>query len=65
MSCEVEASLISMMVDIVNVIFQSKNLNRIIAWLEMSSSFRYLHQEDKNNFFTNVIWAIGRRDYES
>jgi len=29
--------------DLVNVIFQSKHLNRIIAGLEMFGFFKYLH----------------------
>ncbi len=45
--------------DFVNVIFQSKHLNKIIVELEMSSPFRYLHLEDKENFITNAIRAIG------
>jgi hypothetical protein len=45
--------------DHVNVIFQSRHLNRIIAGLEMSSPFRNLHRKDKEDFITSAIWAIG------
>ncbi|CAM6038178.1 unnamed protein product [Sphagnum compactum] len=45
--------------DLVNVVFQSRHLNRIIAGLEVSSPFRDLHREDRENFITNAIRAIG------
>ncbi len=45
--------------DLVNVIFQSRHLNRIMARLEMSGPFRDLHREDKEDFVMSVIWAIG------
>jgi hypothetical protein len=41
--------------DRVNVVFQSKHLNIIIAGLEMSGPFRDLHRKDRENFITNVI----------
>jgi hypothetical protein len=41
--------------DLVNVVFQSMHLNRIIAGLEMSCPFRNLHQEDRENFITSAI----------
>jgi len=44
--------------DLVNVVFQSKHLNRIMAGLEMSSPFRDLHQEDREAFVVNAIRAI-------
>jgi len=44
--------------DLVNVIFQSRHLNRIIVRLEMSSPFRNLHQENRDNFITSAIRAI-------
>jgi len=44
--------------DFVNVVFQSRHLNRIIAGLEMSCPFRDLHQEDRGNFITSAIRAI-------
>jgi len=44
--------------DLVNVVFQSRHLNRIIAGLEMSCPFRDLHQEDRGNFITSAIRAI-------
>jgi hypothetical protein len=45
--------------DLINVVFQSMHLNRIIAGLEMSGPFKDLHREDKDNFITNTIRAIG------
>jgi len=45
--------------DFVHVIFQFKHLNKIIIGLEMFGLFRELHWEDKKNFITNAIWAIG------
>ncbi len=44
--------------DLVNVVFQSEHLNRIIAGLEMSCPFRDLHQEDRVDFVMSAIWAI-------
>jgi hypothetical protein len=44
--------------DIVNVVFQSRHLNRIMAGLEMSGPFRDLHQEDREDFVVNAIQAI-------
>jgi hypothetical protein len=41
--------------DIVNVIFQSRHLNRVMAGLEMSGPFRYLHREDREDFVVNAI----------
>jgi hypothetical protein len=45
--------------DLVNVVFQSRHLNRIIAGLEMSSPFRDLHREDREDFVMNAIRVIG------
>jgi hypothetical protein len=45
--------------DLVNVVFQSRHLNRIIAGLEMSSPFKDLHRENRENFIMNAIQAIG------
>jgi hypothetical protein len=45
--------------DIVNVVFQSRHLNRIMARLEMFSPFRELHREGRENFITSAIRAIG------
>jgi len=45
--------------DLVNVIFQSRHLNRMIAGLEMSGPFRNLHQEDKEIFIMSANRAIG------
>jgi hypothetical protein len=45
--------------DLINVVFQSKHLNRMIARLEMFGPFRDLHREDKENFITSVIQTIG------
>ncbi len=45
--------------DLVNVIFQSRHLNRMITRLEMSGPFRNLHREDKENFIVSAIRAIG------
>jgi len=44
--------------DIVNVVFQSKHLNRIMAILEMSGPFRDLHRENREDFVVNAIQAI-------
>jgi hypothetical protein len=44
--------------DLVNVVFQSRHLNRIIAGFEMSSPLRDLHQEDRENFVRSAIQAI-------
>jgi hypothetical protein len=44
--------------NLVNVVFQSRHLNRIVAGLEMSGPFRELHREDRENFITNAIRAI-------
>jgi len=56
--------------DFVNVVYQSRHLNRIIARLEMFSPFRELHREDRENFITSAIRPLGvslfmKRDYES
>jgi hypothetical protein len=45
--------------DLVNVVFQSRHLNKIITRLEMSGPFKDLHREDRENFITNAIRAIG------
>jgi hypothetical protein len=45
--------------DFVNVIYQSRHLNRIIARLEMFSPFRELHREDRENFIISAIRVIG------
>jgi hypothetical protein len=45
--------------DLVNVVYQSMHLNRIIIGLEMSGLFRELHGEDRENFITSAIQAIG------
>jgi hypothetical protein len=44
--------------DIVNVVFQSRHLNRIMARLEMSGPFRDLHREDREDFVVSLIRAI-------
>ncbi len=44
--------------DLVNVVFQSRHLNRIIAGLEMSGPFRDLHRKDRENFIMIANWAI-------
>jgi hypothetical protein len=44
--------------DIVNVVFQSRHLNRIMVGLEMSGPFRNLHQEDREDFVLSAIRAI-------
>ncbi len=60
MSCGAETSLIFVMVrDLVNVVFQFKHLNIIIARLEMFVLFRDLHRKRKENFITSAIRAIG------
>ncbi|CAK9233682.1 unnamed protein product [Sphagnum troendelagicum] len=45
--------------DIVNVVFQSRHLNRVMAGLEMSGPFRDLHREDREDFIVNANQAIG------
>ncbi len=45
--------------DFVNVVFQSRHLNRIMAGLKMSSPFRNLHREDREDFVMSAIRAIG------
>ncbi len=45
--------------DLINVIFQSGHLNKIIARLEMFGPFKNLHWKNSENFITNAIWAIG------
>jgi hypothetical protein len=45
--------------DLINVIFQSMHLNRIMSGLEMSGPFTDLHREDKENFVMSAIRAIG------
>ncbi|CAK9881788.1 unnamed protein product [Sphagnum jensenii] len=44
--------------DIVNVVFQSMHLNRVMAGLEMSGPFRDLHREDREDFIVNANQAI-------
>jgi len=45
--------------DLVNVVFQSRHLNRIMVGLEMSGPFRDLHQEYREEFVMSAIQAIG------
>ncbi len=45
--------------DLINVVFQSRHLNRMIAGLEMSGPFRDLHRKDRENFIMNANRAIG------
>jgi uncharacterized protein YkvS len=45
--------------DLVNVVFQSMHLNSIIVGLEMSNLFKNLHLENRKNFITNAVRAIG------
>jgi hypothetical protein len=45
--------------ELVNVVYQSMHLNRIILRLEMSSPFKKLHWEDRENFIMSAIRAIG------
>jgi len=60
MSCAVEASFdIHDGHDLVNVVFQSRHLNRIIAGLEMFSPFRNLRRKDRENFIMSANQAIG------
>jgi len=44
--------------ELVNVVFQSRHLNRIMTGLEMSGPFRDLHQEDREDFVVSAIRAI-------
>jgi hypothetical protein len=45
--------------DLVNVVFQSMHLNRIMTRLEMSGPFRDLHRENREDFVVSAIRAIG------
>jgi hypothetical protein len=45
--------------DLVNVVFQSRHLNRIMAGLEMSGPFRYLHRKDREDFVMSATRALG------
>jgi hypothetical protein len=45
--------------DLVNVVFQSRHLNRIMAGLEMSGPFRDLHREDREDFVMSATRALG------
>jgi hypothetical protein len=45
--------------DLVNVVFQSKHLNRIMAGLEMSDPFRDFPRENREDFVMSAIQAIG------
>jgi len=40
--------------DLVNVVFQSRHLNRVIARFKMSGPFRDLHRKDKGNFIMSA-----------
>jgi hypothetical protein len=44
--------------DIVNVVFQSRHLNRIMAGLELSGPFRELHREDREDFVMSATRAL-------
>jgi hypothetical protein len=44
--------------DLINVIFQSKHLNKIMARLKMFGPFKDLHREYKEDFVVNAIRAI-------
>jgi len=45
--------------DLINVVFQSRHLNRMIARLEMSGPFRDLHRKDRENFIMSANRIIG------
>jgi len=45
--------------DLVNVVFQSRHLNRMIVRLEMFGPFKYLHRENRENFILSLNRAIG------
>jgi hypothetical protein len=45
--------------DLVNVVFQSRHLNRMIAGLEMFGPFINVHQKDRENFIMSANRAIG------
>jgi hypothetical protein len=56
--------------DFVNVVYQSRHLNKIIARLEMFSPFRELHREDRKILLQVQSEPLGvslfmKRDYES
>jgi hypothetical protein len=44
--------------DLVNVVFQSMHLNRIIARLEMFNPFKDLHRKDRDNIIMSAVRAI-------
>jgi len=44
--------------DLVNVVFQSRHLNRVMAGLEMFGPFKDLHQEDREAFIVDAIRTI-------
>ncbi len=45
--------------DLINVVFQSRHLNKMIARLEMSGPFRDLHRKDRENFIMSANRVIG------
>jgi hypothetical protein len=45
--------------DLVNVVFQFRHLNMIMAGLEMFGPFRNLHREDREDFVMSAIRVIG------
>jgi len=44
--------------DLVNVVFQSRHLNRVMAGLEMFGPFKDLHREDREAFIVDAIRTI-------
>jgi hypothetical protein len=44
---------------LVNVVFQSRHLNKIITRLEMFGPFKDLHRKNREIFITNIIQAVG------
>jgi hypothetical protein len=45
--------------DLVNVVFQSRHLNKIIVRLEMSSLFKNFHSEDRENLLEVHFGPLG------
>jgi hypothetical protein len=45
--------------NLVNFVFQSRHLNKIIVGLENPSPFKKLHWKNKENLITSAIWASG------
>jgi hypothetical protein len=45
--------------DLINVVFQSRHLNKIIVGSKMFGLFKKLHKKYRDNYITSAIHAIG------